>query len=398
MLRHFACSILLCFATLALAQNTASANTSTSSTPVQIVYLIQGTTIVTYNIDTQTLYASQAGSLTVPNAVNNPDVYPGLISVLNGHVLYYVGFDAQNQQQLWVFATDATGSPQLPVLEEFKVTGFVGMQVDPKANFAYATFVGIPPQDSYNTPWYIRRYVIDPASGKLSQSQLAATYSLNNGAGGTTDCGLLLLGFNLGGTNLYDEVSCSAHDGSDATYNARTVNLTTGALGSDVEVYSWQNGNTGGFESVHFVAGRMFDFVVPFDYAQGYDSVNIYPVMPSTSTPLLTCNAQMLEACGYSSGVAHPSGKYIFMGIASDSTQIDKVEVSQKKIVDTGNYIPAELSAFSPDGTLVYGTQVENNGYQVPIYGFDIATSEVTPGGVIVLPSNTEAFYTAERQ
>jgi hypothetical protein len=398
MSRHFACSILLCLATLAAAQNPASATAPTSSTPVQIVYLIEGTTIVTYNVDPQTLYATQAGSLTVPNAVNNPDVYPGLISALNGHVLYYVGFDTQNQQQLWVFATDATGSPQLPVLEEFKVTGFIGLQVDPKANFAYAAFLGIPPKSSYNTPWYIRRYAIDPASGKLGQSQLEATYSLNNGAEGTTDCGLLLLGFNPGGTNLYDEVSCSAHDGSDATYNARTVNLATGALGSDVEVYSWQNGNTGGFESVNFVAGRMFDFVVPFDYAQGYDSVNIYPVLPSTSTPLLTCNAQMLEACGYSSGVAHPSGKYVFMGISSDSTQIDKVEVSQKKIVDTGNYIPAAFSAFSPDGTLVYGTQLENNGYQIPIYGFNVTTSEVTPGGVIVLPSNTEAFYTAERQ
>ncbi len=138
MLRRFACSIFLCLVTFALAQNSASAAAPTSSTPVQIVYLIEGTTIVTYNVDPQTLYASQAGSLTVPNAVNNPDVYPGLISALNGHVLYYVGFDAQNQQQLWTFATDATGSPQLPVLEEFKVTGFEGLKVDPKGNFAFS--------------------------------------------------------------------------------------------------------------------------------------------------------------------------------------------------------------------------------------------------------------------
>ncbi len=128
--------------------------------------------------------------------------------------------------------------------------------------------------------------------------------------------------------------------------NERTVDLTTGALGSDVEVYSWQNGNQGS-EYVQFVAGRMFDFVTPNPYQPGAESVNIYPVVPSTSTPLLSCTAQMLEACGYASGVAHPSGKYVFMAISQDSTQIDKVEISQKKIVDTSNYIPVELSAFT---------------------------------------------------
>src|SRR5580693_6011228 len=100
MSRRFASFILLCLTTLAFTQNPTSAIAQTSSTPVQIVYLIEGgTTIVTYNVDTQTLYATQAGSLTVPNAVNNPDLYPQLFSILSGHFLYYVGFDAQNQQQ-----------------------------------------------------------------------------------------------------------------------------------------------------------------------------------------------------------------------------------------------------------------------------------------------------------
>jgi hypothetical protein len=32
------------------------------------------------------------------------------------------------------------------------------------------------------------------------------------------------------------------------------------------------------------------------------------------------------------------------------------------------------------------------------IYGFDVATSEVSPGGSIELPSTFDAFYTAEWQ
>lgn len=400
--RLFVCSFLLCVScvclgTLTSAENTASAIDQTGSTPVQVVYLTEGTSIVTYDVDPQTLNPTQVGSVTVPNAAINPDVYPSLIAAPNDHFIFYIGYVSQSQQELWVFATDSTGSPQLPAVQELNVKNLNGLLADPKANFVYAVFEGVNKDQAYTTPWYIRRYAVDAASGKLSQPQVAATYALDNGADGTTLCGLTLLGFNSSGTSLYDEVSCSAEGANDATYNERTVNLTNGALGDDVEVYSWQNG-TEGFESVQFVGDRMFDFVVPFNYAQGYDSVNIYPIVPSTRAPLLTCTAQMLEACGYAGGFAHPSGKYIFMAIASDVTQIDKVELSQKKIVDTSNYVPYEVTQFSPDGTLVYGVTSVNSTDQLMVYGFNVGTSEVTPGGYIYLPSTYEGFFTAEWQ
>jgi hypothetical protein len=395
--RLFVCCVFLCLGTLTSAQNTASALAQTSSTPVQVVYLTEGTTILTYNVDPQTLNPTQVGSVTVPNAVVNPDVYPWLIAAPKDHFIYYIGYVSQNQQRLWVFATDSTGSPQLPVVQEFNVKNFDGLQVDPKANFAYAVLEGVDDARSYTTPWYIRRYAIDPASGKLSQPQLEATYSLDNGADGTTFCGLSLLDFKSSGTSLYDEVQCSAEGANNATYNERTVNLTNGALGDDVEVYSWQNG-TQGFEHVQFVANLLFDFVEPNPYQPGAESVNIYPVVPSTSTLLVMCTADMLEACGYSVGLAHPSGKYVFMDIASDVTQIDKVELSPKKIVDSSNYVPYTVTQFSPDGTLVYGVTSENSTYQLMIYGFNVATSGVTPGGYIYLPSTYEAFFTAEWQ
>jgi hypothetical protein len=397
MSRLFVCFVLLYLSTLTSAQDTASAVAQSSNTPVQVIYLAEGTTIVTYNVDPQTLNPTQVASLTVPNAVLNPDVNPWLIAAPNDHFIYYIGYVSQSQQRLWVFATDSTGSPQLPAVQGIDVKNLNGLQVDPKANFVYAAFEGVNTDNSYTTPWYLRRYAVDPASGKLSHAQLEATYALGNGAEGTAFCGLSLLGFKTSGTSLYDEVECSAH-GTIATYNERTVNLTNGALGDDVEVYTWQNGNSGGFESIQFVANRLFDFVVPFDYAQGYDSVNIYPVVPSSSTPLLTCTAAMLEACGSSVGLAHPSGKYVFMAIASDLTQIDKVELSQKKIVDSSNYVPYRVTQFSPGGTLVYGIASVYSTYQLMIYGFNVATSEVTPGGYIYLPSTYEAFFTAERQ
>jgi hypothetical protein len=391
MCRPFICCMLLCLGTLASAQNDASAAAQTSSTPVQVVYLVSGTTISTYNVDPQTLKPAQVGSLTVRDAVNNPDSYPWLIAAPNDHFIYFVGYASKTQQRLWVFATDTNGAPQLPVVQEVNVTSFNGMQIDPQSNFVYAVSEGAAPYGSYTSPWHVDRYVMDPASGKLSQAQVAATYELDNGAEGTTFCYLSLLGFDSKGTHLYNEVSCSAH-GEDGTYNESTVDLTTGALGSDVEVYSWQNGNSGGGEFVQFVGGLLFDFVTPFDYAQGYNSVNIYRVVPSTSTPLLTCTAQMLEACAYGGGIAHPSGKYIFSTLAANLTQINKVEMAQGKIIDTFNSVPYWVTQFSPDGTLVYGY----SGSQILVYGFNVDTAAVTPGGSI--SATSAAFFTAERQ
>ena len=108
----------------------------------------------------------------------------------------------------------------------------------------------------------------------------------------------------------------------------------------------------------------------------------------------------MLQACGYASGVAHPSGKYIFMEISGDTTQIDKLDLGAKKIVDTSHYIPYRfLGVFSPDGTIAYADNYTygTNYYYVEIYGFDVATSNVTPGGVIYIPSSLDPFFVAQR-
>jgi hypothetical protein len=75
----------------------------------------------------------------------------------------------------------------------------------------------------------------------------------------------------------------------------------------------------------------MFDFVNPNSYQQRINCVNVYPLKPNTSKRMLQCTASMLQACGYAGGVAHPSGKFIFMEISQETTQIDKVELGQRK-------------------------------------------------------------------
>jgi hypothetical protein len=392
MFRKFLLLFLFCCYLFGLCDNIAAQTNSiaaTSSTPIQVVYLNEGNTIVTYNVDPQTLYATQVGSLTLTTNAEYYVVYPSP----NDHFIYVVAFNTNSTKSLAVYQTDASGAPQAPPTQQVNFNYFYDMRFDPHANFAYAVF-GLP-NGPNQTAFHIRRYLVNQTNGSLSSPVSEAKYVLDTDPSGEY-CNLGLSGFNAAGTVLYDNVSCSPHDSNSATYYERSLNTKTGALGPDVQIYSWNQGDSG-FERVQFIKNLMFDFMSPNDFQTGIDEVNIYPVAPHTSTPLVHCTVNMLEACGDTTGVAHPSGKYVFMAISSDTTQIDRVELGAKKIVDTGNYIPYQFGAFSPDGTLFYGIENTNTTYIIHIYGFDVATSAVTPGGEIGLPSGLDPYFVAER-
>jgi hypothetical protein len=363
-----------------------------SSAVVQVVYVLDNSNILTYNVDPETLYATQVGTLSAPAST----FYPSLSTSPNGRFLYYSVYDASLNQHVWIYETDATGSPQNPPVQEINARGFFApVQVDPTANFLYAVYSAST--NGPNNIFTIQRYVLDPTTGKVSQAQTEAKYSLGNGEGGSEECWLFLLGFNAAGTKFYDEVSCSYHGGGSATYYERTLNPQTGALGPDTQVYYWNN-SSGGADQVQFVNDLVFAFVMPNDYQQDIDSVNIYPLQPNTSSPLVQCTGAMLQACGNSRGWVHPSGQYVFMDISQDSTQIEQVDLSAKTIVDTSHYIPyAFYGQFSPDGTVVYPTYNFGTQYYIEIFGFDRANANVTQGGIIDVPSNLDSFFVAQR-
>jgi hypothetical protein len=388
------CLLLFYLSSFALGQDTVphsgSASQPSSST-VQVVYVVDSGNILTYNVNPQTLYATQVGTtLSLSGTLYSLRPSP------NDHFLYVITYDANLKKHLSVYPTDASGVPQTHATEVINANAIYDIQIDPQANFAYLVYAY--PSGTYNTLFEIERFVVDPATGKVSQPQIEAKYTLSNGSGGISDCWLAILGFSAAGTKLYDEVGCGYHGGNSATYYERTLNLQTGTLGPDLQVYSWNNA-TEGYERVSFVGNLMFDFVSPNNYQQGVNSVNIYPLVPNTSKTLLQCTATMLEACGFASGaVVHPSGKYIFMTISQDSVQIDKIELGQKKIVDTGNYIPYQFGQFSPDGTMVYGIYNSTPGYYIEIFGFNAGTSAVTTNGyVISVPSGLDSYFVAQR-
>ena len=394
MLRHFSLALSFCLSLL-LNQPGALAADHAPSSALQVVYLQDDTTLTTYNVDPQTLNATQVGQpFNLPMTSFN-----GLAPSLDGKFLYIFGLDSGQNQHLWVFATDASGVPQSPAVQQLDANGMSNFELDPVAGFAYA-LVGTA--NSQNQTLYdIRRFTVDSATGKLSSPAIVTKYPLN----GSCPTGVLgaspsLNGFSPSGDKFYDNWFCvTLNDSSLVTYFERTINPQTAALGKEVEVYNWKN-HTQGYDTVSFTNNQIIDFSIPNPYGQGTNSLSIYPVVPNGTRPLLHCTASMLEACGDSLGeIVHPSGKYIFFTITYYIDQIAKVDLAANQLVYTGHAIPYQVAKFSADGTIVYALDVLSSSYNVEIYGFNPATADVTyAGGLIYAPSISDTFWPIARQ
>lgn len=363
-----------------------------SSAGVQVLYVNQGTTLYTYDIDPQTLTATQVGTL----ALSGMNFFYGLIPGPNDHFIYVVGNDAQLAFHIWVYATDSSGAPQAAAVQDLTVSVYGLPVIDATGNFFYAV-IAVPGAQPFTEVFSLERHLIDPETGRLSQAQAEVSYTLS--FADTEYCVLVLDSFDAVTMNLYTDINCSGSYGADAAiYSQYAVNSQTGALGPGVQIYLWQNSN-GGAQNVQFLGNLMFDFVIPNNYQRNVDMVNIYPIAPNINTKdtLVHCAQAMLQSCGSATGIAHPSGQYVFMWTAPDLTEIDKVELQEQKIVNTGNSIPYMMNQFSPDGTLVYGLTAPSY-YDVEIYGFDIETGAVTAGTPIYLaPGSYPNIYPAQR-
>jgi hypothetical protein len=348
-------------------------------------------------VNPQTLNFTQVGTFTT--STSNPS-YDLLVPSPNDHFLYFVGRDSNQIDHLWVYATDASGAPLSPAVQEMAASGLKELHFDPKANFLYAVF-GIPTSDGNQTTYSIQRFLVDPSTGVISQPVVEASQTLNSYAGYT--CYLSIQGFNANASKLYDQVYCGTHEDEFANYYGRTVDSQTGTLGPDVQIHAWAYSiGDNKSEIVQFVGNHMFNFV-----SNGYPSVqsiNIYYATPNTSKPLVQCTASMVPACGafWPNGTAiHPSGKYVFVASPSgNSSEILRVDLIGKKLVDTSQQVQYAYAQFSPDGTLVYSNNYTGPGYYVTVNGFNMTTAKVTTGGQIFVPQGSgtfDYFYAARR-
>jgi hypothetical protein len=353
--------------------------------------MLNGSTLTTYNINRQTLQASDVGTITLPNP-GSPDYVPTLVASPNGRFVYIsVYLNNNDQEEVYVYDTNASGLPGQSPVQQIKASQLIGVAVDPSGKFLYSVAVG-PPGQQLTTPYSIVRGLISANNGKLSQPVTEAKYLLDSDPSGN-DCYLAVLGFNGAGTTMYDGIFCSGpHASGSATYNQRSVDPQTGALGPDQQVYV--DSSYAGSESanVQFEGDLFFAFIAYFNQGPNANLVDVYQ-MPNDSTPVISCGASMLAVCGdFTHASAHPSGKYVFLTDPTNVTDIGTVNLSTEQITQTGS-IPYPVQEFSPDGTIAYA--VNDGDGEIDIYGFNAATGGVTQGGSF---SDLGYLFTAERK
>jgi hypothetical protein len=362
------------------------------SSPVEVAYVSTDAGIHVYNVDPQTAIPTYLGLVVVVPA--NPQVVPSA----NGRFLYLTGNNpGSNAQQLWVYATDTRGMIPPNYLQQINLNTLTSkLSIDPSQTWAYA--VQSVPNSQGQTVAKIVSFPINSTTGLVGAPKIVATYPPDGPCTGAEGASLSIAGFNSTGTKLYDAWNCSSHDSISATYYTRTVNLQTGALGPDSETFTWNNA-TQGFDQVYFTRNVLIDFDVPNNYDHGINSVNVYSL---SGSKIFSCNAAMLEACGYGiSATVDPTGNFIFIQLSQQATQVTRLELGAKQIVGTGSGVSGPVIAFSPDDSLVY-TEIPNasNPYIVPIYVFDPATgtTSTNPGAQIEVRETFFILATAVRK
>jgi hypothetical protein len=374
-------------ATPSSAQSVSVKSTATPSS-TEVVYLLANSTLLTYDVDRTTGFPTEEGSgVTLDSATNTV-----LVPSANDRFVYVTGYDSTLSENLWVYATDPTGVPLLPAVQTVSLTdgsfGTGNFVINPNGTLAFAVEETLNPEGEMLAR--IIKFTIDPTTGFATKGAKAvANYPPNGPCTPVAEASLGIYGFNPNGGVMYDNWVCNYPFANDSeTYFSRTVNTSTGALGADQQVFDWADGNEG-LDVVSFTPSSLIYFSIPSNDSQGLSSVNVYSLL---GAPRFSCTAAMLEACGYGLwNSLDRTGRFDFIQISSDSTQVTRIEPAAKKIVDTGNYVQGTVQAFSPDDVLIYTSNPDSsNPWLYPIYVFDPTTGAVTfTGGEIF----ADGFY-----
>jgi len=358
---------------------------------VDVVYVLSNfARLAAYEVDPQTGIPTLEGPPLALSA-NNVGVAPSA----NGRFLYVLGWNTaefygsgeNRREYLWVYATDSNGQPGSTPIQALAVSNLYGFEVDPSGSLAFA-IEQVPSNalKSYQNVTRLRTFNVDPETGLVSSSsRIVASYAPNGpcGTGWSVEGFLEFNGFNSDGSVFYDEWYCTTHDGIYAIYYAFQINLQTGHVGTATKVFEWDEDDSA--DGVWFTPRAVIDYADPAG-VYGAGAVTVYaPTYPSAtiSTPLFTCNIEMLAACGSGfGGMPDPLGEFMFLQATTNSIEITRVDVAAKQLVDTGNSIPEQILQISSDRRLIY-TQVPNDRGSLPIYTFNAETGMAREGGTI---------------
>jgi hypothetical protein len=294
-----------------------------------------------------------------------------------------------------VYATDSSGAPQLKPIQTLNVPRTLySLEISPNPHFAYA--IRSYPNSQEFPITQIQLFEVNPTTGRLAKFGKVQYTSQPDGPCGTawSEGGdMFFESFSADGSKLYTGWYCSSHGGTSGFSYAFEVNPKTGELGPPRQIFKW--GSNEGGDRMWFTPRAAIDVGDP-GYGEGLGWVNIYP--PNVGPKMIfTCTAQMLEGCGYG-GFPNPTGEYMFLQTSASGTDVAKIEVAKKQIVDTGNTSPNQFLSLSPNQRLMY-TQVPNvNLIFLVVYTFDPKTGALQEGGTIQLPGQSFQLFPAVRK
>jgi hypothetical protein len=348
----------------------------------QLLYLIGDGTVSTY--------AVEAGTLTLTSLGQSVNLIPAgsLVQFVPGpnQFLYVLWNDGANQPYLSVYATDASGIPQITAVQTLDASSLSQFNIHRSGRFAY--MMQISDSDAgYSS--MVRLFHVDPESGKLREDP-----NSQGEYGPFNLCPALLYGFSADGGKLY----LSRQESQKPFYEQRELDSQTGSLGPDVILYSPEDG---WYASDTLVIGKQV-MLDEHRATAAADYIDVLPLVPSPQHDLFSCTDSMLGACATAvNAQIDPSGSYVFLtDPATQRIHVARIALNAKRLEDTGSFIPmtAEIPgfAFSPDGTLVYAVLATD--LSLHVYSFDTASGRVTGGGSsLPLASNIGFAPAAQR-
>ena len=327
-----------------------------------VLYVIDNGSATTYSID--------PGSLTATVIEQPVAIVPPPATLLqfdpapHDHFVYTVWSDVQSVQHLSIFQTNSSGVPQLPAIQTLDADSLSQFNMRPAGQFAYMLQV-----TSSNGQYYakIRLFSVIPPSGRLKENpQLQGMY------GPSPIWPALLYGFSPDGTKLYDTSTVP----TGSVYRERLINKKNGTLGVDSPLITL-NSN----EDVAIGA------VIAVQHQNSSSPNQAYlDIFPNTPNPRRTlhCTMAMLAYCATATNVQlDRTGKFLLLtDPATGAIHVASMNLSQRKIVDTGNSMPMTSQtpgfAFNQNGSIVYSMQTDGN---VHFFHFDASTGALTEAG-----------------
>ncbi len=351
-----------------------------ASTPHHVFYLASGSSITTYNVDPATGVPTQVGTpLTISGAQ-----FTEIIPSPNDHFIYVLWPDAKSNFWLSVYDTNIYGVPRSTPVQTLAAQGWQVM-IHPNGKYAYILQT-VSGQQGYSSTLYL--YYVDPTTGVLTQNpNIQATYG--------PDYFYMesLVSFNKAGTRLYDLWSVSFDGENNYYYSYHPVDTATGQLSPDVGTIFTASNYTG-LDEQYFTSNLILNLD---NQNNGGSVLNVYRNVKNPQHPYFVCDQAMLNACStaYNYWVSI-DGQYVFLPDTSDVV-IGHIDLTNKKITETGTIPGKPFLYLSPDDQLIYAVDGSTNVMQA--YLFDASNGTVTAGGSTTFSdTNGYGLFTAVRR